>query len=102
MHPWAEKPSVKWIQYRTNFNTSASNWLSTYTWVIPSGGSMGAVNSLFLLQSMIWSPSCPLEHEQGAGQDSWAQALKLKSMKTRAEGMGQSSAILNVFLQKAT
>lgn len=82
--------------------TSTHNQLYTYTWVIPSGRSTGAVDSLFLLQSRIWTSSCPFEHEQEAGQGSRAQALRLNSMKTRAEGMGQPSAILNVFLLRAT
>lgn len=92
-----------WTGFRhvrgTNFIHDCS---ATYTWVIPSGGSRGAADNLFLLQSRIRSSSCPSEHEQWTGQDSRAHALKLKSKKTRAEGTGQSSAILNVFLQNAT
>ena len=75
---------------------------TTYTWVIQLGGLRGAVDSLLRLQSRIWLSSDPLLHEHGSGQCSSAQALRPNSMKTTAADTGQSSAILNVFLARAT
>lgn len=65
------------------------------------GGSEGAADSLFLLQSRILVSPCPFKHEQGAGQEPRTQGLKLNSMKTRADGLGQPSAILKDFPLKA-
>lgn len=66
------------------------------------GGSKGTADILFLLQSRIFLPSCPFKHEHGAGQDPRTQGLKLNSMKTRADGLGQPSAILKDFPLNAT
>lgn len=94
--------SLLFTQRGTNFDPFVSLQLWTYTWVIPSSGSRGATESLFLLQSKMWTSPCPFVHEQGAGQEPRAEALTANSVKKRAERVGQTSAILKEFLPKAT
>lgn len=98
----SDNKSVPFTQRGTNLDPCDSLQPWTYTWLIPSGGSRGGAESLFLLQSKMWASPCPFGHEQGAGQEPRAQALTANSVKTRAERMGQPSAILKDFLPKAT
>lgn len=97
-----DNKSVLFTQRGTNLVPFVSLQLWTYTWVIPSGGSRGAAESLFLLQSKMWTFPCPFGHEQGAGQEPRAEALAANNVKKRAQRVGQPSAILKDFLPKAT